>query len=172
MFVYLFKIFSTFGIIRISISGKGFITITTFLWKGKEQCCFVYDVSGRSDNSYSNNIFHDYTKAVFPTENVLFLQKEDIEKKMFSYCWKNWSTPSIYKSIWKSLNLIRKLAWFSRNQNPSRQTAWHLFLMYKNNSFELKTPTVRQVSISILKKERKDLVKRAACFDWIVSMFF
>lgn len=56
--------------------------ITPFLWKGKEQCHFISYVAGRSDNSYPNNIFHDYSKALFPRENVLFLQDKDVAKNL------------------------------------------------------------------------------------------
>jgi len=38
-------------------------------------------VTVRPDNNYPNNIFHDYSKALFSTENVLFLQKKDAAKK-------------------------------------------------------------------------------------------
>lgn len=69
--------------------------IIAFLWKDKERCWFISYVIGRSANNDPNNIFHDYSKAVFPTENVffsrkmLFPQKEDAAKKLFSYCWKH-----------------------------------------------------------------------------------
>lgn len=54
--------------------------VNTFLCRGKEQCCFIYCVTVRSDNNCQNNIFHDYNKALFPAKGVLFLQKENPTK--------------------------------------------------------------------------------------------